>query len=122
MKVVTRMASFPFLAVLLVSCTTDPASAPLPNLALKHQDTGNPDCQLPTPRARDQRSPVEFLCAIEIPGPNPLTSSQKGWVEQSNAKYFLSDASNFGVDVLDIRTHTFVGRVGGMAGNVGTGG
>jgi hypothetical protein len=95
-------------------------SAPVAVPVLEHRvKGGNPDCEL---NGRgNARGPYDFLCAIEIPG-NPLTSSQKTWTEQSNALSFISDASNNGVDVIDVRTHTFVGRVAGMAGNVGTGG
>lgn len=121
MKPMTRMTSFPILAVLILSCSTDQSSAPLPNIALKPHDIGNPDCQLSVHQGVDKRSPVDFLCTIEIPG-NPLTSSQKGWVEQHNGMYYLSDAANNGVDVIDIATHTYVGRVDGFVGNVGTAG
>src|SRR6266496_1486741 len=96
---------------------------PDPGLALHKSghDGGNPDCRHSGHGRSNKNSPVDFLCAIEIPG-NPITSSQKGWVEESNGRYFLSDASNSGVDVVDTRTHTYVGRVSGMAGNAATGG
>jgi len=107
-------------AALSLACDPQQPIGPAPDVSLhKNHDQGNPDCRL---NGRgDGTGPVDFLCAIEIPG-NPLTSSQKGWVEQSNATYFLSDASNSGVDVFDVRTHTFAGRVGGMAGAATTGG
>ena len=108
-------------AALVAACDNTPqATAPIAVPAFGHSvNHGNPDCAL---NGRGGASgPYDFLCAIEIPG-NPLTSSQKTWVEQSNARYFVSDASNNGVDVVDVRTHTYIGRVGGMAGNVGTGG
>ena len=108
---------------LFLGCAVDPASAPDLGIAFNRSGSGgNPDCQVAGHAHSSKNTPVDFVCAIRVPGPNPLTSSQKGWVEQSNGRYFLSDASNFGVDVLDIGTHTFVGRVGGMVGNVGTGG
>jgi hypothetical protein len=124
MTPVARFSSFPFIFLAAVSCNVEQVSAPPPpdhSLALhRNGNTGNPDCRV-SGRGGDRRGPVDFLCAIEIPG-NPITSSQKGWVEQSNGMYFLSDASNFGADVIDIRTHTYVGRVSGMAGNAATGG
>jgi len=121
MKPAARLVPSLLIVALALSCNFDKAAAPDPALSLHKSGDGggNPDCRLGG-RARGG-GPYDFLCAIEIPG-NPLTSSQKGWVEQSNAKYFLSDASNNGVDVFDVRTHTYVGRVSGMAGNVGTGG
>lgn len=119
MKSVARTLSPVVLAVLSLSCNPDQVSAPLPEPLFHKTHGGNPDCQLS--RLGKSRNPVDFLCAIQIPG-NPLTSSQKGWAEQSNGMYFLSDASNFGVDVVDIRTHTYVGRVTGFAGNLPSGG
>jgi hypothetical protein len=113
---------FSFVAAGALACDdTQEPLAPLPPQVLEHHmgGGGNPDCAL---NGRDRASgPYDFLCAIEIPG-NPLTSSQKTWVEQSNGLAFISDASNNGTDVIDLRTHTFVGRIEGMAGNVGTGG
>lgn len=104
---------------LALACDPQQPTGPTDLSLHKTHDSGNPDCRL---NGRgDGRGPYDFLCAIEIPG-NPLTSSQKGWVEQSNSTYFLSDASNNGVDVFAVGTHTFVGRVAGMSGNVTTGG
>ena len=121
MKPAARLVSSLLIAALALSCNLDEAVAPDSALSLHKSGDGggNPDCRLGG-RARGG-GPYDFLCAIEIPG-DPITSSQKGWVEQTNGKYFLSDASNFGVDVVDIRTHTYVGRVSGMAGNAATGG
>jgi hypothetical protein len=121
MKLLARCFTllFSVLAVASLGCESpEPTAAPL-DVSLHKTPPGNPDCRL---EGRDRaRGPYDFLCAIEIPG-NPLTSSQKGWVEQSNATYFLSDASNNGVDVFDVKTHTYVDRIGGMAGNATTGG
>jgi hypothetical protein len=123
MAPVARFVPSLLIAALTLSCNLDEAAAPDPGLSLhKSGDEGaNPDCRLRGQGRSNKNNPVEFLCAIEIPG-DPITSSQKGWVEQSNGRYFLSDASNSGVDVLDIRTHTYVGRVSGMAGDAVTGG
>jgi hypothetical protein len=122
MKVVARLVPSLLIAAVALSCNFD-KTAPDPALSLHKggHDVGNPDCRVPRHGKSNRNNPVEFVCAIQIPG-NVFTSSQKGWVEQSNATYFLSDASNNGVDVFDVRTHTYVGRVSGMAGNVGTGG
>jgi hypothetical protein len=122
MKPMTRFCTvvLSFFAAVSLGCDPQQPTAPPVDLSLhKNHQEGNPDCAL---NGRgDARGPYDFLCAIEIPG-NALTSSQKTWVEQSNGLFFVSDASNTGVDVIDIRTHLFVGRIGGMAGNVGTGG
>jgi hypothetical protein len=120
MKHVARLVPSLLIVALALSCNFD-QTAPDPALSLHKSgnDGGNPACRIGR-GGGDRRSPVDFLCAIEIP--SPLTGSQKGWAEQSNAKYFLSDASASGVQVIDIRTHTYVGRIGGMAGAATTGG
>jgi hypothetical protein len=126
MKPVARFSSFPFIFIAALSCNVEQVSAPPPpppdhSLALHRSgNAGNPDCRVSGRDRGNGRGPVDFLCAIEIP--SPLTGSQKGWVEESNAKYFLSDASASGVQVIDIRTHTYVGLIGGMAGAATTGG
>ena len=125
MKPMARFCTllFSVLAAVSLGCDeTQQPTGPLAPLSLKKEaQGGNPDCQLSKHGRGNRKGPVDFLCAIEIPG-NPLTSSQKTWVEQSNALYFVSDASNNGVDVIDVKTHTYVGRIAPMAGNVGTGG
>jgi hypothetical protein len=123
MKQMARVWTVIFSCIAAASLGCDdtqvPSAPTMPTVLENRVKGGNPDCALD---GRDKGTgPYDFLCAIEIPG-NPLTSSQKTWVEQSNALYFVSDASNNGVDVIDVRTHTYVGRIGGMAGNVGTGG
>ena len=111
------------ITMLMASCEKEKeATAPIASSVLSRAaDDGNPDCRIPNGPRGDHKNPVAFLCAIEIPG-NPITSSAKGWAEQGNGTYYLSDASNSGVDVIDIATHTFVGRISGFVGAAPAGG
>src|SRR4051794_5216401 len=121
MNRVPRVAAAAAFAALFLACGTERSTAPMPELVLRQDAGGNPACALGTRDNGNKKEPVGFLCSIEIPG-NPLSSSQKGWVEQSNGMYYLSDASNSGVDVIDIATHTYVGRIPGFVGAAGTNG
>ena len=119
MKHAARNTAFAFLAVFAVSCWTDEPTSPPAAPAFSHQSDEGP-CAATGQHAGRGRDTIVFRCAISIP--SPLTGSQKGWAEQTNAKYFLSDASASGVHVIDISTHTYVGLIGGMAGAATTGG
>jgi len=72
--------------------------------------------------AQDNRNaPVSVLSAIVVPG-NPITSSDIAWADSGTERYYFADRSNFGVDIIDAVRDVWVGRVGGMAGALGTGG
>jgi hypothetical protein len=60
-------------------------------------------------------APVALVGIIEIPG-NPLLSSDIAWVDPGTRRFYLSDRSNFAVDVVDAEKDAFVGRVTGFAG------
>jgi hypothetical protein len=114
-----RSARFvPFLLFAAFACRQDAPTAPVDALSLHRDHDGDRDA-CPA-RQGDPRAEIVFLCSIAVP--SPLTGSQKTWAEESNGKYFVSDASAFGVQVIDIRTHTYVGLIGGMAGAAATGG
>jgi hypothetical protein len=59
-----------------------------------------------------------LLTTIRIPG-NPLTSFDIGFVDSSTGRYYLADRSNLGVDIIDTRSNTFIGRVVGFTGPAG---
>lgn len=108
------------IAALALGCAIDEPVAPTAlNFHGRHGDNDDP-CRATGQHHGWGKDSIVFRCAIAIP--SPLTGSQKGWAEQSNGKYFLSDASASGVQVVDIRTHTYVGLIGGMAGAATTGG
>lgn len=107
-----------FATALAVACAAPEPVAPN-TLALKQDHYGDGSCR-PATQGDASSDSIVFYCSIAIP--SPLTGSQKGWVEQSNGKYFLTDYSASGVHVIDIRTHTYAGFIGGMAGNAATGG
>ena len=52
---------------------------------------------------------------ISIPG-NPLVSSDISYVDPGTEKLYEADRSNFGVDVIDVETNTWLGRVDGFVG------
>jgi hypothetical protein len=64
---------------------------------------------------------LQLLGVIPVPG-NPVLSVDIAWVDPATDRYYLTDRSNFGVDIIDAENHVFVGRVGGMAGPLGSGG
>lgn len=110
------------IASLSLGCAVDPASAPNRGLAFNRSGRGgNPDCAIPAQNRGKKDDPVALLCTIEIPG-NAITSAAKSWVDQVTGTYYLAHASNSAVEIIDIDTHTWVGRVPGFAGAVGTGG
>jgi hypothetical protein len=116
--------SLPCCAVvtLLLGCTVDRPAAPELAVAFNRSgNAGNPACTVAASDRGKKDDPVALRCTIEIPG-NALTSVAKSWVDQVTGTYYLADASNARVDVIDIDTHTWVGRVAGFVGAAGTGG
>jgi hypothetical protein len=59
--------------------------------------------------------PLALVDVIKIPG-NPIVSSTKSWVDEATKRVYFTDVSNAGVDVIDTRTHKYVGRVTGFVG------
>jgi len=64
---------------------------------------------------------LQLLGVILVPG-NPIISADIGWVDPATERYYLADRSNSGVDIIDAENHLWVGRVGGMAGPLPSGG
>lgn len=50
-----------------------------------------------------------------MPG-KPLTSFDISYVDSTTHRLYFADRSNAGVDIIDTRTNTFLGRVGGFVG------
>ncbi len=76
-----------------------------------NDDTSAPVTTPPT-------GPLALLTAIKIPG-NPVLSSTKSWVDDATKRVYFTDVSNAGVDVIDTRTHAYVGRIPGFVGSAG---
>jgi hypothetical protein len=57
------------------------------------------------------------VAAIQIPG-SALQSFDISWVDAKTSRYYLADRANFGVDIIDTRSLTYVGRLGGFVGIV----
>jgi len=58
---------------------------------------------------------VKLLGVVEVPG-NPIISSDITWFDRGTEKAYITDRSNFGVDIIDGENNFFLGRVGGMVG------
>ncbi|HEX9703908.1 MAG TPA: hypothetical protein VGA20_01520, partial [Gemmatimonadales bacterium] len=121
MKPATRFLPFLCFATLF-GCNAEKVAAPEATLSLNLSGRGgNPDCQISARDRGKKDDPLALVCTIEIPG-NAITSAAKSWVDQVSGTYYLAHASNAGVEMIDIATHTWVGRVTGFVGAVGTGG
>jgi hypothetical protein len=62
----------------------------------------------------DLRTPLKLVGAILAPG-NSL-HFDIGWVDQKTERYFLAEAGNASVDVLDAENDLFLGRITGFHG------
>ena len=58
---------------------------------------------------------LPMIAKIVVPG-EPLASFDIGWLDPSTETYYLADRSNKGVDIIDAKTNTYLGRVEGFAG------
>src|SRR5262245_49121143 len=47
---------------------------------------------------------------------NTLFSFDISWVDAGTQRYYLADRNNAAVDVVDARTHTFIGQISGFVG------
>src|SRR6266853_833607 len=111
------------ITALALSCDPGQRVAPQPTLSLSKIATDASINCLDVAAANhkgNRNAPVALRCAIQAPGPSPLTQGQKGWIDGHH--YYLADQSNKGLDVFDADALTFLGRVDGMAGNLTAGG
>lgn len=67
------------------------------------------------PGEHDRKAPLKLIGVIAIPG-NPLVSSDIAWVDSGTKRFYLSDRSNLGIDIVDAENDVYVGRVTGFAG------
>jgi hypothetical protein len=65
----------------------------------------------PKPNAK---KPVKLLGGILLPG-NPLRFDIS-WVDQANGRYYLAEAGNAAVEVIDAENDLFLGRITGFHG------
>jgi hypothetical protein len=108
-------------ALVTLSCDEQPATAPRSALSLNASATSstNPCVQ---DKDKDKRSaPVQILCAITVPG-NPLANVAKAWFSHPRNSLYIDDQSNKAVDVIDLKTYAFAGRVTGFVGVATAGG
>ena len=64
------------------------------------------------------RTPLKLIGVIPVPG-NPIISADIAWVDPGTEAYYLADRSNAGVDIINVETNFFAGRVAGLVGVVG---
>jgi hypothetical protein len=114
MKVTLRLV--PALIILAVACEVQKATAPNPAIVLSKQGPERGPKDNCAPSTGNRNAPDSILCAIEIPG-NPILSGTKSWI--AGERYYLTDVSNAGVDVVDGEKHAVVGRIGGFVGATG---
>jgi hypothetical protein len=84
------------------------------SLVLVLSITGHPAQNRESHQA-NAKAPLKLLGVIAIPG-NPLVSSDIAWVDPGTKRFYLSDRSNLGIDIIDAENNLFVGRVTGFAG------
>ncbi|MEA2976387.1 MAG: hypothetical protein QOF19_1907 [Alphaproteobacteria bacterium] len=60
---------------------------------------------------------LKQIATIPVPG-EPLISFDISYVDQKTQRYYLADRSNKGVDIFDLKTNKYVGRVEGFLGAV----
>lgn len=63
------------------------------------------------------RTPLKLISVVRVPD-NPIVSADIAWVDPSTERYYLADRSNAGVDIINVETGLYEGRVGGMVGLV----
>ena len=110
-------------AIVALSCESQPPMAPPDALSLNHvRASTGPESTCVQDRDLDRRSaPLQILCAMTVPDV-PLTGIAKSWfIHERNALY-IADQGNKGVDVMDLRSYTFAGRVTGFVGTATAGG
>lgn len=121
MKAVARFCSLlcSVVAAVTLGCESQPTSNSSTNPSapqlLFHKVPGatNPCAE---DRDHDKRSaPVITLCAVAVPG-NPLVSVAKTWTDPETDADYVDDQSNSGVDIIDGRSYTYIGRVPGFVG------
>src|SRR5207247_6853431 len=66
-------------------------------------------------RARPVTATIHLIGVIPLPG-NPLVTSDIIWVDPGTKRLYVTDRSNFGIDIVDAENNLFVGRITGFAG------
>ncbi len=99
----TKLGGSVFLGLALIFAMTTGAR---PGQDPEHRSTTNPKANL--------KKPVKLIGAIYLPG-NPLRFDIS-WVDQPTARYYLGEAGNASVDVIDAENGLFLGRITGFHG------
>lgn len=85
------------------------------------RDRKDKDCVVSDHHEDNLKTPVKLIGVIPVPG-LPIASADIAWVDPGTERYYMADRSNAGVDIIDSDDDVWVGRVGGMAGALTSGG
>src|ERR1700675_2518290 len=110
MKLVTRFLALSFIAVSTLTCsdTLTPVSA-------RDQACFDKPGQI---SGRPTTTPIALACVIAVPG-SPILSGTKSWVDGTTKRFYETDVSNAGIDIIDLKGDTFVTRITGFVGATG---
>jgi hypothetical protein len=116
------LASILIGAIAALSCEEQQATAPQPAALSLHKSATGPANPCVQDKDHDRKdAAVQILCAITVPG-NPLANVAKGWFSHARNAYYINDQSNKAVDVIDLKSYAFAGRVTGFVGVATSGG
>src|SRR6516225_1985790 len=117
MKASATMRKFGLL--LLVMAVTLPLAVRADDDRNGQNNQGNDQgCRDEGDNDHNARTPLKLIGVIPVPG-NPIISADIAWVDPGTEAYYLADRSNAGVDIIDVETNFFAGRVKGLVGVVG---
>jgi hypothetical protein len=68
-----------------------------------------------------RRGSIRLVGVVPVPN-HPIISADIGWVDPRTERAYITDRSNFGVDILDAENNLYLARVTGMAGPLPSGG
>ena len=86
----------------------------LPSLALALLSAVGASLRLNARPKTASKKPLKLIGGIYLPG-NPLRFDIS-WVDQATGRYYLAEAGNAAVDVVDARNDLFLGRITGFHG------
>jgi DNA-binding beta-propeller fold protein YncE len=64
----------------------------------------------------DETNPLQLISTIQVPDA-PLAAFDISWLDPVTETFYLADRANAGIEVVDARSHEYVRRIGGFAGD-----
>jgi len=108
-------------AIVALSCEEQQATSPQTALSLNASAAASANPCVADKDHDKKDAPVQILCAITVPG-NPLANVAKAWFSHEQHAVYIADQSNKGVDVIDLKSYAYAGRVPGFVGVATAGG